>query len=498
MLFNSIDFLIFFPIVVLFYYIIPKKVRNFWLLIVSYYFYMNWNAKYILLLLVSTIATYMFGLMIDYYENREIEIRKKKRNKTISLVLCLIINLSILFAFKYYNFFWDSISKLLLYAGIQVSVPKNDLLLPVGISFYTFQALSYTIDVYRGEIYAERNFCKYALFVSFFPQLVAGPIERSKNLLSQLSKNSKMNSAEIREGILLMLWGFFLKIMIAERAAVIVNTVYDNIELYKGFYLILATILFAIQIYCDFAGYSVIAMGAAKILGINLMENFKAPYFSETVAIFWRNWHISLSSWFKDYVYIPLGGNQKGKVRKYINNLIVFLLSGLWHGASWTFVLWGGINGLYQIVGEVTLPLKNRIKSLFRINEYSFATKAMKIIFTFICIDFAWIFFRAENIQKAYKIVMEIFTAKNVGILLDGSLYELGLERFDFVILICSIAILFICDIYKCCGKVIRQSIMKQDKWFQYCVVFISFWVLIMFGIYGVEYDAGQFIYFQF
>lgn len=342
MLFNSIDFLIFFPIVVLFYYIIPKKVRNFWLLIVSYYFYMNWNAKYILLLLVSTIATYMFGLMIDYYENREIEIRKKKRNKTISLVLCLIINLSILFAFKYYNFFWDSISKLLLYAGIQVSVPKNDLLLPVGISFYTFQALSYTIDVYRGEIYAERNFCKYALFVSFFPQLVAGPIERSKNLLSQLSKNSKMNSAEIREGILLMLWGFFLKIMIAERAAVIVNTVYDNIELYKGFYLILATILFAIQIYCDFAGYSVIAMGAAKILGINLMENFKAPYFSETVAIFWRNWHISLSSWFKDYVYIPLGGNQKGKVRKYINNLIVFLLSGLWHGASWTFVLWGG------------------------------------------------------------------------------------------------------------------------------------------------------------
>ena len=307
MLFNSIEFLIFFPVVVLLYYIIPERFRYLWLLTASYYFYMGWNAKYALLLLLSTIVTYLSGVLIDaVYGSSYEESRKLFLNKAI-LAGSFIINLGVLFFYKYYDFAGEIVAKICSRFNIAVVFPVFDVILPVGISFYTFQALSYTMDVYRGDIYAEKNFFRYALYVSFFPQLVAGPIERSKNLLKQLSVPTKFNFELARDGFLLMLWGYYLKIVMADRIAIVVNTVYNDYNSFPGWYLIIATVLFAFQIYCDFAGYSTIAIGAAEILGINLMDNFNAPYTARSVADFWKRWHISLTSWFRDYLYIPLG-----------------------------------------------------------------------------------------------------------------------------------------------------------------------------------------------
>lgn len=332
MLFNSGKFLIFFPIVTLIYFILPKKIRQYWLLIASWYFYMCWNAGYIVLILYSTVITFIGGLFIE----------KNRSKKNFIVAGSFILNLAVLFYFKYFNFGIGLLAKLLAYAHISVNVPQFDIILPVGISFFTFQALSYTVDVYRGEIFAEKNFFKYALFVSFFPQLVAGPIERSKNLMKQICEPKSFDFDRARDGILLMLWGYFLKVVLADRIAIFVDTVYGDVNTYSGYYIVLATILFAFQIYCDFAGYSIIAMGTAKVLGIQLMDNFESPYLAASVAGFWRHWHISLTSWFRDYLYIPLGGNKKGKIRKYANEMIVFFASGLWHGASISFVIWGG------------------------------------------------------------------------------------------------------------------------------------------------------------
>ncbi len=330
MLFNSWQYLIFFPIVVLIYFVLPKKGKNTWLLVSSYYFYMGWNVKYIVLLFFTTVVTYTGALLIEKY-------RKKG-----FLFLTIVLNFGVLFYFKYVQFAWDNLGHICSRLGIPFTEHEFDILLPVGISFFTFQAVGYTIDVYRKEIYAERNFLRYALFVSFFPQLVAGPIERSKNLLKQLDKTYAYSYDRMREGLLLMLWGFFLKLVIADRAAIFVDTVFGDTNKYAGLYIVVATIIFAFQIYCDFYGYSVIAMGSARIIGLNLMDNFNAPYFSRSVAEFWRRWHISLSTWFRDYLYIPLGGSRKSKIRNYLNLMTVFLTSGLWHGAAWTYVTWGG------------------------------------------------------------------------------------------------------------------------------------------------------------
>lgn len=332
MLFNSAQFLIFFPVVVLFYFIIPSKFKNIWLLFASYYFYMCWNARYIVLIAFCTVVTYLCSFFISRYEAKHI--------KTFFLIICLLCNLSILFIFKYLNFALLTLNRSLSIFSIQLNLPVFDILLPVGISFYTFQALSYTIDVYRGTIKAEKNFLTYALFVSFFPQLVAGPIERSKNLLSQLNETRSFDYDRIKSGILLMCLGYFQKMIIASRAAALVDTVYNNYETYSGLPLLLAILLFSVQIYCDFGGYSMIAIGAAEVLGIKLMENFHQPYFAESIQDFWRRWHISLSTWFRDYVYIPLGGNRCKRSRKYFNLLVTFLISGLWHGASMHFVIW--------------------------------------------------------------------------------------------------------------------------------------------------------------
>lgn len=498
MLFNSSDFLIFFPIVVFLYFLIPNKIKYLWLLAASYYFYMCWNVKYALLILTSTVVTYASGLITEKIKQSQREDQQKTRLKKWTLAGSLIINLGILFYFKYINFAVNSLAMLLHAVNIQLTVPHFDIILPVGISFYTFQALSYSIDVYRDEIYAETNFFRYALFVSFFPQLVAGPIERSKNLLKQLAVPQKFDYDQAREGFLLMLWGFFLKIVLADRIAVFVDNVYGDYLSYPGFYLILATILFAFQIYCDFAGYSIIAMGAAKIMGITLMENFDAPYLATSVSMFWRRWHISLTSWFKDYLYIPLGGSRKGKFRKYLNKLIVFLVSGLWHGAGISFVVWGGLNGMYQVIGEMLQPLRNRAVKTLHLNRDSFGHKLVHVLSTFILIDFTWIFFRAQSFTESVQIIQSMVTVRNPAIFFDGSLYNCGLDRANFGLMLLCIGLLLAVDFCKQKGIVLRKVIMRQDYWFRILFIAVSVLAILLFGKWGPTFDKASFIYFQF
>lgn len=505
MLFNSYQFLLFFPIVLLGNFVLPKKIRPYWLLIASYYFYMSWNAKYALLLLLSTVITYLCGLLLGRIADRadpqadQTAQRKTVRAKKFCVGLSLVLNLGILVFFKYYDFLFNSInvlsSKLL---HVTLHAPAFDVVLPVGISFYTFQALGYTIDVYRGDIKAEKSFFQYALFVSFFPQLVAGPIERSKNLLNQLKTPAPFSFESFRDGVFLMLWGFFLKIVVADRIAVFVDEVYNHYQSYPGLYLVVATVLFAVQIYCDFGGYSTIAIGASKILGIQLMENFNAPYLSMSCSEFWRRWHISLSTWFRDYVYIPLGGNRKGKLRKYVNILIVFALSGLWHGARWSFVLWGFLNGLYQVIGELLAKPRAKLRGALCLHEDSLAHRAMKILVTFVLVDFAWIFFRAQGISNAFEIIRSMTSVYNPWVLFDGSLYSCGLDNKEFRVMILGIAMILFTDICKHRGISVRKTVFQQDAWFRWLFFAVSVIAILVFGTWGTGYESEAFIYFQF
>ena len=498
MVFNSFQFLVFFPIVVLAYYILPKKIRYIWLLVSSYYFYMSWNMMYAILLAFTTLVTYFCGLILEGIKKGKGSGFGKKFGKGFTLFICIILNLAVLFFFKYYDFGLEAINFALKNTGFQIIAPKFDVILPVGISFYTFQAMGYAIDVYRDEIYAEKNPLRYALFVSFFPQLVAGPIERSKNLLKQLAVPRKVRFEEIRDGILLMLWGFFLKMVIADRIAIFVDTVYGNYNEYGGWYLIIATLLFAVQIYCDFGGYSTIAMGAAGILGIHLMENFNAPYLSRSCQEFWNRWHISLSSWFRDYLYIPLGGNRKGVIRKYLNLMIIFFCSGLWHGAAYTYVIWGLLNGLYQVVGAMLKPLRNLLVKLLHLDRESIGHQILSMFVTFVLIDFSWIFFRADTLNDALAIIRNIFTASNPWVLFDNSLFKCGLDQRNFHLLLVMILVLFVVDIFNYNGVRLREVIAEQDFWFRWLVISVAIVAILLLGTWGPSYNEATFIYFQF
>lgn len=502
MIFNSLQFLIFFPFVTLLYFVIPKRVRWVWLLVTSYYFYMCWNPRYALLMGISTVITYLSGLLIDR-ENKKADPQKRDKAKRMWVALSFLINLSILFFFKYWGFFSTNVMALGGVFNISIEMPVFDVLLPVGISFYTFQALSYTMDVYRGEIGAERNLFKYALFVSFFPQLVAGPIERSKNLLAQVNQPHDFDADRVRDGLLRMLWGFFQKIVIADRVAILVNQVYTNYNEVAGISIVLATVLFAVQIYCDFSGYSDIAIGTAQVLGFRLMENFRQPYLANSCADFWRRWHISLSTWFRDYLYIPLGGNRKGKARKYVNNLITFVASGLWHGANWTYVVWGGLNGLYQVVGEMCYPARTRMLRALHINREWKLWKALRILFTFCLIDFTWLFFRAPSLDVALRMIRRVavglypealFTAGA-----DGSLglYTLGLDVAEFWLMIVAILMLIVVDLIKEKHE-IRPFITRLPLVPRWAFYLVAVYVILIFGAYGPGFDASAFIYFQF
>lgn len=501
MLFHSFRFLIFFPAVALVYFVVPKEIRYLWLLIASYYFYMSWNARYAALIAFSTLVTWVSGLLLGACRKKGAGSAAQKWVVAISF----FVNLSILGFFKYFDFALGNVNFVLGKMGLGPIERPFDIVLPVGISFYTFQALSYTMDVYREEVEPERNILKYALFVSFFPQLVAGPIERSKNLLIQISQMGQTGRKElfdydrIASGLRIMLWGYFQKMVVADRIAILVNTVYDSWYFYGTVELLLAAAAFSIQIYCDFASYSTIAIGAARVMGFELMENFDTPYFSRSIQEFWRRWHISLSTWFKDYLYIPLGGSRCGRLRRHVNILVTFLVSGLWHGASWHYVVWGGIHGMFQVVGAETRGLRDRLYAKADTKRASFSFRFGQTVLTFLLTTFAWIFFRAETLSQACSYIKRIFTKPDWWALSDGTIYRLGLKRMELNILLASLWILFAASIVKYKRhETLDAFLAKQCTWFRWLVVAGLFAFIYLFGIYGPGFDASQFIYFQF
>ena len=491
MQFNSVNFLIFFPIVVILYYIIPKRFKKIWLLAASYFFYMSWNAKYASLIAFSTVTTFFVGLRLQ-----------RAKYKKLVLGIGITVNIGLLFFFKYFDFFIHSMN--MVFGRMHLKVLNNpfNLVLPVGISFYVFQAVGYIIDVYRGEIEAENNIVNYALFVSFFPQLVAGPIERSKNLLRQIKENTQKVRPEylkITNGLIYMLYGLFMKMVISDRVAILVDNVFDHYDRYGGLELLVAAVCFSIQIYCDFSAYSTIAIGAAEVMGFTLMENFHAPYFATSIADFWRKWHISLSTWLRDYVYIPLGGNRKGKIRKDINLFITFFISGLWHGASWTYVLWGIFHAVCQIIGEHTKNVRIRIYELCGVNTKGVCYKAAKMLTTFLLVTLGWIMFRASGIRNGINYIIHIVTRWNPWAIRNQCLWNLGLDHYEWMILLGSLWILLLVDLIRLkTGKRIDLFLTEQGAFVKGCFVFLLVMMIFIYGKYGEGYDAKQFIYFQF
>lgn len=468
MLFNSLEFLLFFPLVCIVYYALRNnRGRIPFLLVASYLFYMNWKPTYALLILTSTLITYTCGLLLA----------KAKSHRKGLLATGIVLNLAILFFFKYFNFLSDSITAGLQYTGLRFEVPRMDVLLPVGISFYTFQALGYIIDVYRGTIKAERSFVHYALFVSFFPQLVAGPIERAANLLPQFYEEHRFDRTQVVEGLRMMLWGYFMKVCVADVAAEYVDEVYGNIALYNGTTLFVSAVLFTIQIYCDFGGYSLIARGAARVMGFRLMENFRRPYLADSVKEFWKRWHISLSTWFMDYLYIPLGGNRKGLPRQLFNLMVTFVVSGLWHGADWTFVLWGMWHGVFIILD--TLLRRAGIIG----KRHDNVTKAISIATVFLIVALGLVFFRANNIGMAITVLGKIFT--------DFGAPWLGIAKLP--LLLSALAVLTAKDMVNEYLPGRRYGMHSRHWWVRYaCYYLLLFWTLSLLS------GRQAFIYFQF
>ncbi|MEP6651735.1 MAG: MBOAT family O-acyltransferase [Myxococcales bacterium] len=401
MLFNSVSFLIFFPVVTALYFALrAQHARVLLLLGASCAFYMAFVPSYILILGFTIVVDYVAGILIA----------RSTTHRGQFLLLSVVANVGMLAVFKYYGFLSENVVLAGRLFGAHLSPPILNIVLPIGLSFHTFQAMSYTIEVYYGRQEPERNFLVYALYVMFYPQLVAGPIERPQNLLPQFRTWHQFDYGRVTSGLRRMAWGMFKKVVVADRLASFVDFVYDNPRQYHGLMLISATVVFAFQIYLDFSAYSDIALGAARVMGFELMENFRTPYFSQTISEFWRRWHISLSTWFRDYVYIPLGGSRAGRRRQYRNLLVVFLLSGLWHGASWTFVIWGALHGTYLVAGQLTASVRVRLWRLLPFREGDLFRRGLATLTTFLLVTFAWIFFRARTLETSTYVVQHLFT----------------------------------------------------------------------------------------
>jgi alginate O-acetyltransferase complex protein AlgI len=479
MLFNSFEFLLFFPIVTIIYFLLPHKFRWIHLLVSSCVFYMAFIPVYILILVFTIVIDYFAGIWIG---------RSIGKKRKWFLVLSIIANVGILAVFKYYDFFIENINKILHSVDIHTNneLPYLNIILPIGLSFHTFQAMSYTIEVYRGNQKPEKHFGIYALYVMFFPQLVAGPIERPQHLLPQLREKHQFDIDRVYAGLRLMLWGLFKKVVIADRLAMYVNEVYGNVHGYGSGNLLVAAIFFAIQIYCDFSGYSDIALGSARVMGFTLMTNFNRPYFSKNIREFWQRWHISLSSWFRDYVYKSLGGNRISSFRTYINILIVFLISGLWHGANYTFIIWGAIHGALVIA---FMLYRKHIKISF-LKKQIFNLPS--VLFTFFLVSMAFIFFRANSVNDAVYAVSKIFSFdfSDFTIMLKdvGSRIEFG--KTSLVIALFAVLLLFINDWY----QTIDQSALDKKPLSD---IFYNAFILFLVVSIGV-FKNTNFIYFQF
>jgi D-alanyl-lipoteichoic acid acyltransferase DltB (MBOAT superfamily) len=492
MLFNSLEYAAFLPVVVLVYFLLASRFRWVWLLAASYFFYMCWRPHYLILILVSTAVDYAAGILM--------ESARSTARKRLFLIISLASNLGLLFAFKYFNFASESLRALLAYFGLPYEVPMLEVLLPVGISFYTFQTLSYTIDVYRGEREAERHLGRFALYVAFFPQLVAGPIERSTHLLPQFKRIIRFDYDRLRSGLSLILWGLFKKIVIADRLAQVVDHVYEFPGTQPGIALLLATYAFAYQIYCDFSGYSDIAIGSARILGYDLMTNFRSPYHATSISDFWKRWHISLSTWFRDYLYISLGGNRVAVPRWYANLMIVFILSGLWHGANWTFIIWGALHGGYLICGVLREKLLPGIATRLGLDRWPRLLRAGRVILVFHLVCLGWIFFRAQGLGQAVVIVRRIVSDLSLTPVMQSTgVFEalksmLGVTVLQMVVVFLAVILMESVETLAATQRLQAgwQALPVQVRWAAYLAL------ALIVANFGMFHTPTEFIYFQF
>lgn len=534
MLFNSFEFLVFFPLVTAILFALPQRFRKGWLLACSVYFYMSWSPVFILLILYSTTT--------DYFVAKRFEAARSAATRKGWLVLSLVTNFGALFFFKYYNFFIESWAAVRAAVGLHTNVPLLSVILPVGISFYTFEAISYTIDVYRGRYPAEKSYLRLLLFITFFPKLIAGPIERAGHLIPQFERETRLDRERLASGLRLMAWGFFKKLVIADRIAVYVNTVYAAPAEHHGATVLIGAYFFAFQIFCDFSAYTDIATGAARILGYDLLENFRRPYQARSIQDFWSRWHISLSSWFRDYLYIPLGGNRVSRARWCANLLIVFLISGLWHGANWTFVVWGGLHGLYLVLSILSQPMRDgmwrAVARLSRpravaplasvaagggvllhpgasfvvrdsVNEAASAPPRgggaaetgrwesgvarvrglLATVITFHLVVVAWIFFRAGSVTDAVLLI------QNLGDWSAGFKdATLDLKRYWFAVAVLAIGVMEGVHLIQRRGSM-AEFLARLAPWQRWTIYYALVMAILLFGAYS---RPAEFIYFQF
>ncbi|MBP8639849.1 MAG: MBOAT family protein [Oscillospiraceae bacterium] len=483
MSFTSIKYILFLIVVAVFCYKLKPKLRNPLLLVASLAFYAIFGINNLPFLLASTILTYGAGLIIE----RELLGKKK-----LWLVLALVMNLGLLFVFKYFNFFAGLAVTLCSSLGFKSNDSTLKLLLPIGISFFVFQTTGYLMDVYRGNLKAEKNFINYALFASYFPGIVSGPIQRAGDMLPQYKMPAKFNWTNVKAGTLQFLWGAFKKMVIADRIAVLVNAAYADPSASTGFQLLVASVCYSVQIYCDFSAYSDMAIGSSRIMGIKLMRNFDRPYSAVSIQDFWRRWHISLSSWFRDYLYFPLGGNRCSKARSYLNIIIVFLVSGLWHGAAITYIVWGLLHGIYQVFGKVFQPHRDKIRKGLHISSDSKLLGLFRRLCTFALVTFAWIFFRAASITDAFTIIEKIFTQS----LPISGVSALGLSIPALIVVLFASITLFVADWADSRYQVFKNLSASVVTRFE--VYFILIVVILIFGSYGAGFDPMDFVYFKF
>jgi alginate O-acetyltransferase complex protein AlgI len=484
MLFNSVSFLFFFSITTVLYFSIPYRFRWMLLLFASYIFYAGFRPEYLLLIILLTFVSYFSALQMG---KEPIQSKRKK-----ILLFCLGFHLGILFVFKYYNFFNSSLRALFGHFDLFFGLPSLPFLLPVGLSFFTFKSLSYAIDVYRGGQVPERHLGRLGLYIAFFPQLLAGPIERAKRLLPQFYERYDFEYQRISDGLKLMLWGLFQKMVIADNLAPFVDAVYNHPTHYQGASLMLATLFFTFQIYCDFAGYSDIAIGAAQVLGFRTMDNFNRPYFSKSIQEFWRRWHISLSTWFRDYLYFPLGGNRVSVPRWYLNLFIVLVICGLWHGANWTFIIWGGIHGFFLVFAAFTQGGREKIHQVIGLERAPKLHSFVKGLVTFLLVCFAWIFFRANNVSDGLYIISHLWTGW--GDFYPGALasFEGGL-KFNLMIGAASAGVLLIIHFLQGEDHFSHWLSQKRMVW-RWSVYYSMILAILLFS----PSQSKEFIYFQF
>ena len=476
MLFNSIEFVFFYIIVTSLFFLFPHRYKWLLLLAASCYFYMAFVPIYIVIL--------GFTIVVDYFAGLFIEGSSGKKRKLL-LICSLVANIGVLAIFKYYNFINENLSFLTLKLGFINPLPYLKILLPIGLSFHTFQAMSYTIEVYRGNQKAERHFGIYSLYVMFYPQLVAGPIERPQNILHQFHEKKDFDYDKMVSGLQLIVWGFLKKLVVADRLSTYVNPVFNNPEFHNGTTIIIASFFFAIQIYCDFSGYSDIAIGTARTMGFDLMINFNRPYFSKSIKEFWGRWHISLSTWFRDYLYIPLGGNRVSNTRKYVNLLLVFVISGIWHGANWTYIIWGALHGFYRVVGMYTEKIRKKFITSIHL-EKNKLLYLIEIFFTICLVTITWIFFRANTVADAFTLLHNLKSFGEAPLKGDTS--------NTMTHCITAILILFAVE-YKM--EYLPQKfnlINSKYRVIRWSTLIFAIFLILVLGV----FNGGQFIYFQF